>query len=135
MAKNARNARKEKLTEAEGPWVRMRNPFEDLRVPTEVEGESMTDASHGNDTDVNNIIARFDRTGLLPPNHGHGQYADVSGLQDDLTVVIKRGKEAMDELQEIQKRAKEAQNQNAKQDNASPSETTSEPPQESEENA
>lgn len=49
------------------------------------DGESMTQQCHKDQTDVNAIVARFDRTGYLPPNTGQGQYGDVTGLQGDLT--------------------------------------------------
>lgn len=85
--------------------VTFRGPFEDLRVPTVVEGESMTDATQGNDTDINNIIARFDRTGVMPTATREGQYADVSGLNRDLTELIQNAQEAVEELQAAQANA------------------------------
>lgn len=56
-----------------------------LRVIATNNGESMTQQAHLDQTDVNAIVARFDRTGQLPPALRAGQYADVTGLQGDLT--------------------------------------------------
>ena len=90
-----------------GQKQRIRAPFEDLRVETVIEGESMTDDSAGNDTDVNNIIARFDRTGQLPTGRGPGEFADVSGLNADLTELISMQKEALRELQDLEEQIKD----------------------------
>ena len=99
--------RPEKLNAIKGQQVRFRGPFEDLRVPTIVEGESMTDDSAGNDTDINNIIARFDRTGQLPTGRGPGQFEDVSGLNQDLTELLSKQKEALQELQDLETKIQE----------------------------
>lgn len=107
--------RPEKLAAKPGKGPRIRGQFEDLRVPTFNDEPSMTDTSHGNDTDVNNIVARFARTGIMPPDHGHGQYLDVSGLQEDLTTILQRGKEALAELDEL-KRDAEQQAQTSEND-------------------
>ncbi len=79
-------------------YPKVRHPYFRQRSPTNLEGQSLrTDQSQGNDTDVNNIVARFARTGEIPPGKP-GQYADVTGLQGDLTEMIERGKEAEKEL-------------------------------------
>ncbi|AXL15131.1 internal scaffolding protein [Microviridae sp.] len=75
----------------------LRKPYERVRTITKVEGESMTDPSFANDTDVNTIVSRFARTGVMPPGK-EGQFADVSGLQKDLTDLIEEGKQATSEL-------------------------------------
>lgn len=68
---------------------RIRQPHERLRILTEFSGESLTKQAFKDLTDVNNIVNRYDRTGLLegtkkfPP-----QYADVTSLQVDLTESI-----------------------------------------------
>jgi len=76
-----------------GPYIRM--PFERHRTITVTEGDSQTDTSFGNETNINNIIARFSRTGILP---GSGdkqpQYEDVTHLQVGLTQLINDGNAA-----------------------------------------
>lgn len=78
------------------PWTRTRQ-YVDLTGQ-----ESKVDTSHGNDTNINNIVARFARTGQLPKCDETPQYADVTGLQQDLTEIIQRGREAQKELLEHQ---------------------------------
>ena len=76
-----------------GPYIR--KPWERHRVVTVTEGDSKTDTSFGNETNINNIISRFARTGILP---GSGdkqpQYEDVTHLQVGLTQLINDGNEA-----------------------------------------
>lgn len=63
----------------------VRHPFQRVRYQTVIEGESMTHQSHAAAADINNIIARFDRTGELPRAKQQGAYGDVTALQGDLT--------------------------------------------------
>lgn len=86
----------------------IRKPLSRSRVITEVPGESVTDTSFGNETDVNAIIARTTRTGVLPEPAKPAQYADVTALQGDLTETIERTRSAMAELQDAQKKQQEA---------------------------
>ena len=79
------------------------------------ENPVQVDASQGNDTDVNRIVARFARTGELPPATVQPQYADVTGLQEDLTVILQRGKDAIAELESIKQQ--ELQQQQDHMDN------------------
>lgn len=69
-----------------GPRIRqvMDNPY-----------PSNTIDSAGNDTDVNIIMARFERTGILPPATVEPVYADVVDLQGDLTEISQRAAEAL----------------------------------------
>jgi len=84
--------------------------FERNRVYANLEGQKkQTDDSHGNDTDVNNIIARFARTGGLPPNPNQPYYGDVSSLQGDLTDIIEKGREAQKELMALQQQQRNAE--------------------------
>lgn len=84
------------------------------RVVTPV-GESVTDTSFGNDTDVNNIVARFKRTGEMPEPTQEPCYQDVTGLQGDLTELLAKAEEVREHLEALQqheaaeKAAKEAQ--------------------------
>lgn len=98
--------------------MNIRQPYHRERTPINFEGyESVTDTSHGNDTDVNNIVARFSRTGHLPKPETAPQYADVSGLQGDLTDLINQSREAIESLQE-QDRENEKIKQNKIKENA-----------------
>jgi len=77
----------------------IRKPWNRLRVQVDLTGQqSKVDASQGNDTNVNHISSRFAITGHLPANTATPQYADVTGLQGDLTEIINRGKQAQAEL-------------------------------------
>lgn len=68
------------------------------RVQSVNDEPSMTDTSQGNDTNVNTIIARFDRTGVLPQPTQEPLYADCVPFNRDLT-------ELLNEAQDIQVRA------------------------------
>lgn len=63
-----------------------------------------TDASFGNDTDVNKIVARFARTGMLPEGQ-QGQYEDVTALQGDLAQMICDSRNALNELKTAKENA------------------------------
>lgn len=86
----------------------IRKPWERYRVPLDLEGQvNKTDTSFGNDTDVNKIVERFKRTGTfppIPPGQPEGQFADVSGLQQDLTEVLEKGRLAREELAKAQQK-------------------------------
>lgn len=59
----------------------IRRPWERHRFYTQITGESMTHQSHAESCDINQIIRRYDNTGLIPEGRGPGQYGDVSHLQ------------------------------------------------------
>lgn len=82
----------------------IRKPYERTRSTMEFlyGNEKQTDDSFGNDTDVNHIVARFKRTGIMPPPSIDAQYADVTALQADLTEIIARGESAKQELKELE---------------------------------
>lgn len=67
-----------------------------IRVQTNCSGESKTKQSHRDSTDINNIIAQFDRTGQLPQARRQGYYGDVSGMNDDLGVLMQQSQETLD---------------------------------------
>lgn len=71
------------------------------RYITVIEGESATDTSMGNDTDINNIVARFDRTGILPSATTQPIYADVTALQGELTELINEARDVQQRSQEF----------------------------------
>lgn len=98
----------------------IRKPWERSRVTLDLEGQvNKTDTSFGNDTDVNKIVERFKRTGVFPvppPDQPEAQYADVSGLQTDLTEALEKGRQAREELARVNKQMadlQEAEKQNA----------------------
>lgn len=91
-----------------------RHPLERVRHQTVVEGESMTHQSHAESCDINQIIARYDRTGELPRGRNQGVYADVTQLQGDLTERAVNAKEVIkkaDEHVRSTRRRKEEQQQ------------------------
>lgn len=97
-------------------YQQVRYPWERCRLTRQMgENPLQTDQSQGNDTNVNNIVERFARTGVLPaPNQGAAQYGDVTALQGDLTEIIANGekaKTAMTKLQNEQREQKELQQQ------------------------
>lgn len=93
----------------------IRKPFDRERSITQFEGESKVDNSFGNDTNINHIIARFTRTGILPTPTTEPQYGDVTHLQKDLTQLIDEGRSAAararEAIQQQQRDAKEKQSQ------------------------
>jgi len=77
--------------ELAAPYVRP--PWYRARLKVLSEGETMTQQSHRDQTDINNIVNRYARTGQLPPATRQAQYADVTGLQGDLTELVARSNE------------------------------------------
>lgn len=60
------------------PWCRE-------RIVTKLEGDSMVQKSALEECDINKVIEKFNRTGILPRTKSVGQFADVTGVQGDLT--------------------------------------------------
>jgi len=56
-----------------------------LRVKVSFSSPSRTLQQHAAACDINNIMNRYARTGSLPPPRAAPQFADVTGLQGDLT--------------------------------------------------
>jgi len=97
----------------------IRKPLSRVRQVTDIPGESKTDTQFGNETDVNKIVARFKRDGeFFNTNPDAGEYCDVSNLQGDLTAIIERGREALEEINTLRanqaKLSKEQEAENAK---------------------
>lgn len=63
-------------------------PGERLRVQAKPVGESMAIQADAEMCDINNIIARYERTGMAPPVMRQGVYDDVSALNRDLTELV-----------------------------------------------
>lgn len=76
---------KKSIDKSTGELALFRSPFWRERVQFVPVGDSMTHQSHAEACDVNAIIRRYDRTGVLPPATREAQYGDVTGLQGDLT--------------------------------------------------
>lgn len=69
---------------------RQRKPWARERLVTVVEGESATAVHMLQETDINNIVEKFHRTGLMPPANRDAQYGDVTALQGDLTETLNK---------------------------------------------
>lgn len=81
----------------------IRKPWERTRVIADITSESKTIQDVGNDTNINNIVARFARTGIMPPgNTAEPNYGDFTKLQGDLTEIIEKGRKAEKEYQKLQ---------------------------------
>ncbi|AXL14438.1 internal scaffolding protein [Microviridae sp.] len=82
------------------------------RYPQINGGESRTDTSFGNDTDINKIVERFARTGTLPEGPSvQPHFGDVTEMQGDLTELLQKsetGRKALAELQAQQAADQEA---------------------------
>lgn len=73
-----------------GVFPTIRKPMDtSIKVTSDPEGESMTHQSFREETDINKIMDRFQRTGQLPPaKYKEPQYLDVSSLNAPLNDVI-----------------------------------------------
>lgn len=61
---------------------------------------SKTRQDHANATDINVIVERYQRTGMMPPSRGvQPQYADVSELQGDITERLEFSRSTIDQVQ------------------------------------
>lgn len=88
------------------PWnARLRVPYQ--HPPGTV---SATDDSFGNEVNVNTIIARFARTGELPPARREAQYMDVTELQGDLTELHNKSQDTISTARQnvVKRREEEA---------------------------
>lgn len=74
----------------------VRRPWERTRVSFTCEGESKTQQSHRDSVDVNAIVARFDRTGQLPPGRIDPQYGDVSDMNRPYAELIEQSRDVLD---------------------------------------
>lgn len=80
----------------------MREPlctrFRVLNVPV---GESRTNQGEREASDVNLIVERFLRTGMLPPARQQGFFGDVSDMNGDLTELHERASKTMSTAKEF----------------------------------
>lgn len=79
--------------------IEIRKPYERTRVFTELSTEMLTQQSHGDSSDINAIVARFQRTGEMPPNPRgqEGQYVDCTPFSENITESYNRSIETLDE--------------------------------------
>lgn len=98
-----------------GPKRAVRRPHARVRCVFFTDGESRTSQAFADQCDINSIMRRFERTGHIPVTRPgvDGVYADVTGLQGDLTtlahesgVIVSKVTKAAADLQA--KAAKEA---------------------------
>lgn len=76
-------------------------PFQRVRIRFLTVGESKTVQDHRDGADINQIIARFSRTGVSPVGRGPGQYLDVSGVQtSDTASAIVNSRSVLSEASE-----------------------------------
>lgn len=87
--------------------------YQRVRTPSIIKGESRTHQSHKDETDVNTIVARYQRTGELPPNPRglEPTFEDVTGLQQDLTEAYNKSIEVTTEYDKHLKHQEELQQQ------------------------
>lgn len=90
-----------------GATPRVRPPWCRQRVALFNEEPSMTQQAHLDQTDVNAIVKRFHRTGVLPEGRGTPQYGDVTGLQGDLTELYNQANQRIETAQEFVRGYKE----------------------------
>lgn len=90
----------------------VRKPFDRERLYAKFEGESRTQMADQASCDVNMIMARFQRTGILPEGKGPGQYGDVTDLQKDLTESIEKSRQV---IADAKMRVAEANSKRAKE--------------------
>lgn len=81
------------------PTLRMRG--QSTRYITIIPGESKVDASQGNDTDINKVVERFTRTGVLPEPTRPPQYIDCTDLQGDLTEMLEKARHVQQVAQDF----------------------------------
>lgn len=75
---------------------RCRPQFWRERFYTVPVGDSLTDQSFMGACDINNIVARFARTGELPPSTKVPVFDDVTALQGDLTSMYENSSSLID---------------------------------------
>lgn len=72
---------------------------EAIKILAFTEGPSMTVQSHKDETDINKIVARFHRTGEMPPSTKTPQYADISSIQQlDATTALETARDTISQV-------------------------------------
>jgi len=71
-----------------------------IKVTQDNSGPSLTSQAHQQESDINYIVARFQRTGELPPSTRQGQYLDVFDVQQlDPTTAINQARQTIQQVQ------------------------------------
>lgn len=81
---------------------RVRAPYFRERFLTAVGTVSRTHQSHAASVDVNNIVERYLRTGVLPPDQGVPMYGDVSMLNAPLGELLQRADDVLSRARAFQ---------------------------------
>lgn len=85
---------------------------EGLRVKFQTTGPSMTLQSSKDEVDINNIVARFRRTGEMPQRAVQPQFADISDIQQkDPTTALNDARATITTVQTDLQTFRETQNQ------------------------
>jgi len=64
--------------------MKIRSPYERLRVQSHPDGVSLTEQHHVKNVDINNVVRKYMISGDLAPPKVPGSYADVTPFQKDL---------------------------------------------------
>jgi len=73
---------------------------EGIMLTFATKGPSMTIQSAKDEVDINNIVARFHRTGDMPENNRQPQYADISDIQQkDPTTALQDARTTITQVQ------------------------------------
>lgn len=67
------------------PWCRE-------RVIQDMGTDTLTSTSEADNSDINIIVERFKRTGILPEAKRQAQYGDCTHLQKDLTTLVEEAR-------------------------------------------
>jgi len=84
--------------------MNIRSPYSRLRVTSDTIGETMTEQSHAEASDINYIVRRFQRTGQLPPaKPGIGaSYMDCTVLSGGLLELTNTARQTMENIAQAQ---------------------------------
>lgn len=80
--------------------IKVLNRFQTVRKPTKVSSKSMTQQHFKDECDINNIVARFDKTGIVThlnsskENYG---FSDPTTFQEAMNIALE-GQAAFDDL-------------------------------------
>lgn len=88
----------------------IRKPWHQETVHRDCGAEILTQQSHAEQTDINYIVARFQRTGELPPNPRgqEGKYVDCTPYAEDLTEAYNSATQRLEEAGRELAQSKEA---------------------------
>lgn len=85
-----------------GHRSKVRRPNCRVRYAMDFTGqESLVQQAHYDQTDINQVVERYRRTGVMPSGKSNGRFADVTGLQGDPTELIERSREVIQQTAEF----------------------------------